>query len=165
MLLTLSRLFFQVSLKSLQAYDEYGVSEDPLQLQGQVRELKVQLENQTKLILQMQSFLRRSSLSSDLAANTSDPSTVRDQEGTQREDHSQDRSYRGGQLREKGEGEKHAMKDKNSHLNVELDRERALNRSTGEQLQQTRSRSTSPARLAAFITALSVLECFLATAA
>ncbi|XP_073333749.1 CDK5 regulatory subunit-associated protein 2 isoform X4 [Pagrus major] len=137
----------KVSLKSLQAYDEYGVSEDPLQLQGQVRELKVQLENQTKLILQMQSFLRRSSLSSDLAANTSDPSTVRDQEGTQREDHSQDRSYRSGQLREKSEGEKHAMKDKNSHLNVELDRERALNRSMSEQLQQTRSRSTSPARL------------------
>ncbi|KAM8742927.1 CDK5 regulatory subunit-associated protein 2 isoform 3-T3 [Acanthopagrus schlegelii] len=137
----------KVSLKSLQAFDEYGVSEDPLQLQGQVRELKVQLENQTKLILQMQSFLRRSSLSSDLAANTSDPSTVRDQEGTQREDHSQDRSCRGGQLKEKSEGEKHAMKDKNSHLNVEVDRERALNRSTSEQLQQTRSRSTSPARL------------------
>lgn len=94
----------------------------------------------------MQSLLRRSSLSSDLVANTSDPSTVRDQEGTQREDRSQDRSYRSGQLREKKEGENQAMKDKTSHLNMELERERTLNRSMSEQLQQTRSRSTSPAR-------------------
>ncbi|XP_074472901.1 CDK5 regulatory subunit-associated protein 2 isoform X1 [Sebastes fasciatus] len=137
----------KVSLKSLQVYDEYGVSKDPLQLQGQVRELKVQLENQTKLILQMQSLLHRSSLSSDLVANTSDPSTVRDQEGTQREDHSQDRSYRSGQLREKNEGENQTMKDKTICLNMELERERTLNRSMNEQLQQSRSRSTSPARL------------------
>ncbi|XP_041815479.1 CDK5 regulatory subunit-associated protein 2 isoform X3 [Chelmon rostratus] len=132
----------KVSLKSLQVYDEYGVSEDPLQLQGQVRELKVQLENQTKLILQMQSLLRRNSLSSDLVANTSDPSSVRDQEGTPREDRSQDRSYRSGQL-----GESQAMKDKTSRLNMELERERTLNRSMNEQLQQARSRSASPARL------------------
>ncbi|XP_051268954.1 CDK5 regulatory subunit-associated protein 2 isoform X5 [Dicentrarchus labrax] len=134
----------KVSLKSLQVYDEYGVSEDPLQLKGQVRELKVQLETQTKLILQMQSLLRRNSLSSDLFASTSDPSTVRDQEGTQREDHSQDRS---GQLREKKEGESQAMKDKTRRLSMELERERTLNRNMSEQLQQTRSRSTSPARL------------------
>ncbi|XP_035523390.1 CDK5 regulatory subunit-associated protein 2 [Morone saxatilis] len=134
----------KVSLKSLQVYDEYGVSEDPLQLQGQVRELKVQLETQTKLILQMQSLLRRNSLSSDLFASTSDPSNVRDQEGTQREDHSQDRS---GQLREKKEGESQAMKDKTRRLSLELERERTLNRNMSEQLQQTRSRSTSPARL------------------
>nr|XP_046230565.1 myomegalin-like isoform X2 [Scatophagus argus] len=134
----------KVSLKSLQVYDEYGVSEDPLQLQGQVRELKVQLENQTKLILQMQNLLRRSSLSSDLVANTSDPSAARDQEGTQREGRSQEMSYRSGQLGEK-KGETHVMKDKTSSLNMELERERTLNRS--EQLQQTRSRSTSPGRL------------------
>ncbi|XP_054468052.1 CDK5 regulatory subunit-associated protein 2 isoform X2 [Anoplopoma fimbria] len=137
----------KVSLKSLQVYDEYGVSKDPLQLQGQVRELKFQLENQTKLILQMQSLLRRNSLSSDLVANTSDPSTVKDQEGTKREDHNQDRSYRSGQLREKKEGENQAMNDKTSSLNMELEREGTLNRSMSEQLQQTRSRSTSPARL------------------
>ncbi|XP_044030402.1 CDK5 regulatory subunit-associated protein 2 isoform X12 [Siniperca chuatsi] len=137
----------KVSLKSLQVYDEYGVSEDPLELQGQVRELKVQLENQTKVIVQMQSLLRRNSLSSDLFANTSDPSTARDREGTQREDHSQDRSYRSVQLREEKEGENQAMKDKTSHLNMELERERTLNRSRSEPLQQTRSRSTSPARL------------------
>lgn len=134
-------------MKSLQVYDEYGVSEDPLQLQGQVRELKVQLENQTKLILQMQSLLRRNSLSSDLVANTSDPSSVRDQEGTPREDRSQDRSYRSGQL-----GESQAMKDKTSRLNMELERERTLNRSMNEQLQQARSRSASPARSAAYCT-------------
>ncbi|XP_028458355.1 CDK5 regulatory subunit-associated protein 2 isoform X2 [Perca flavescens] len=137
----------KVSLKSLQVYDEYGVSKDPLQLQGQVRELKVQLENQTKLILQMQSLLRRNSLSSDLVANTSDPSTVRNQDGTLREDLRQDTSYRSGQLREKKEGENLAMKDKTGNLPMELERERTINRSMSEQLQQTRSRSTSPARL------------------
>lgn len=98
----------------------------------------------------MQSLLRRSSLSSDLVANTSDLSSIRDQEGAQREDHSQDRSYRSGQPRGKKEGEKLAMNDKASHLNTELDRERTVNRSMSEQLQQTRSRSTSPARSAAF---------------
>lgn len=104
----------------------------------------------------MQSLLRRTSLSSDLVANTSDPSTARDQEGTQREDHSQDRSYRSGQLREKKEGENPAIKDKTSRLNMELEREKTLNRSMSEQLQQTRSRSTSPAKSAAFFSALSI---------
>ncbi|XP_069025335.1 CDK5 regulatory subunit-associated protein 2 isoform X2 [Embiotoca jacksoni] len=137
----------KVSLKGLQVYDEYGVSEDPLQLQSQVRELKIQLEIQTKLILQMQSLLRRSSLSSDLAANTFDPSIVRDPEATHRDDHSQKRNYRSGQLMEKREGENQAMKDKTRHINVELERERTLNRDTSEQMQKARSRSTSPARL------------------
>uniref|UniRef100_A0A8D3D4E0 Centrosomin N-terminal motif 1 domain-containing protein n=1 Tax=Scophthalmus maximus TaxID=52904 RepID=A0A8D3D4E0_SCOMX len=136
----------KVSLKSLQVYDEYGVSEDPLQLQAQVRELKVQLENQTKLVLQMQNLLRRNSLSSDHVANTSDPSVViKDQEGTRKL--SQDRSYRTGQQREKKEGENQAMRDKTIRLYMEQERERTLNRSTPEKLPQTRSRSTSPARL------------------
>jgi len=135
---------FQVSLKSLQVYDEYGVSKDPLQLQGQVRELKVQLENQTKLILQMQSPLRRNSLSGELVANAADPSTVKDQEGTQRRDHTRDGGYGSGQLGEKKEGENQA--DKRSSLNLDLERESTVNRSMSEQLQQTRSHSTSPAR-------------------
>lgn len=130
--------FLQVSLKSLQVYDEYGVSEDPLQLQGQVRELKVQLENQNKLIFQMQSLLRHNS--SDIFANTTDPSTIRDQEVTPSEKRSQER--------EEKEGENQVMKDKTSRLNMELERERAQNRILSEQLQQTRSRSTSPARSA-----------------
>lgn len=139
----------------MQLYSEYGVSEDPLQLQGQVRELKVQLENQTKLILQMQSFLRRNSLSNDLVTNTSDPSVIRDPEGTHKEDRSQDSNSRNGQLREKKAVEKkamenQAMKDKSSRLNMELEREGTLNRSSSEQLQPTRSRSTSPARLTIF---------------
>ncbi|XP_034458290.1 CDK5 regulatory subunit-associated protein 2 isoform X15 [Hippoglossus hippoglossus] len=138
----------KVSLKSLQVYDEYGVSENPLQLQGQVRELKVQLENQTKLILQMQNLLRRNSLSSDLIANASDHSAViRDQEGTQKRERCQDSSYRLVQQREKKEGENQAMKDKTSCLNVDQERERTLNKSITEQLPQTRSRSASPARL------------------
>lgn len=90
----------------------------------------------------MQSLLRQNCLSSDLVANTSDPSIIRDQEGTQREEHSQER--------EKKEGENQAMRDKTSRLNLELERERIQNRITSEQLQQTRSRSTSPARSAVF---------------
>ncbi|KAM3874007.1 CDK5 regulatory subunit-associated protein 2 [Diretmus argenteus] len=138
----------KVSLKSPQAYEDYGVSEDPLQLQAQVRELKVQLESHTKVILHMQSLLRRNSLSSDLVTTTSDPSMVRDQEGLRREGHTQERSYRSGELREKLEEENQVMKDQISHLSVELERERTLNRSVSE-LQQTQrqSRSPSPARL------------------
>lgn len=136
----------------MQVYDEYGASEDPLQLQGQVRELKVQLENQTKVVLQMQSLLRHSSLSGDLA-NASDSSTTRDQEAAQKERANQERSYASGVLREKKEGENQVRKDKTSHLNVELERERTQNRIMSEQLQQTRSRSTSPARSAVIITA------------
>ncbi|XP_047425112.1 CDK5 regulatory subunit-associated protein 2 isoform X3 [Mugil cephalus] len=132
----------KVSLKGLQVYDEYGVSEDPLQLQAQVRELKVQLENQTKLILQMQSLLRRNSLSSDLVTNASDPGT---NPGAHKDDRSQDRIYRSGQLREKKESENPSAKDKTSLLNIELERERTASRN--EQLQPNRSRSTSPARL------------------
>uniref|UniRef100_A0A1A8RHM4 CDK5 regulatory subunit associated protein 2 n=1 Tax=Nothobranchius rachovii TaxID=451742 RepID=A0A1A8RHM4_9TELE len=134
----------KVSLKGLQVYDEYGASEDPLQLQAQVRELKGQLENQTKLILQMQSFLRRNSLSSDLAANTSDPVSIREQETSPKRDCSQERS---GQLGEKTEAENQTGTDRHNCLNKELEKERTPNRSMCEQLQQARSRTTSPARL------------------
>lgn len=134
----ISCAIFQVSLKSLQVYDKYGVSEDPLQLQGQVRELKVQLENQTKVILQMQSLLRHNSLSSDLDFSTPDPSTVRDQKGRRTEELSQEG------VRE--DVENTAIKDKTSHLSLELEKERAQNRRLSEQLQQTCSGSTSPAR-------------------
>uniref|UniRef100_A0A1A7YZQ5 CDK5 regulatory subunit associated protein 2 n=1 Tax=Iconisemion striatum TaxID=60296 RepID=A0A1A7YZQ5_9TELE len=134
----------KVSLKGLQVYDEYGASEDPLQLQAQVRELKGQLENQTRLILQMQSFLRRNSLPSDLAANASDPVGIREQETTQKTDRSQERS---GQLGKKTEAESQTGKDRHNCLNMELERERTPNQSTCEHLRQTRSRSTSPARL------------------
>lgn len=46
----------------------------------------------------------------------------------------------------KKEVDKLVMKDKSSHLSMELERERAQNRRLSEQLQQTRSGSTSPAR-------------------
>ncbi|KAM6975679.1 LOW QUALITY PROTEIN: CDK5 regulatory subunit-associated protein 2 [Tautogolabrus adspersus] len=136
----------KVSLKGLQVYDEYGASEDPHQLQGQVKELKVQLENQTKLILQMQSLLRRNSLSSDQVANTSDPSAVRDQGGAHG-DHGQNMSYKSVSLGEKKEGKNQAMKDNTSRLNVDLEGEKMQNRRLSDQLQQTCSGSTSPARL------------------
>ncbi|XP_061589722.1 CDK5 regulatory subunit-associated protein 2 isoform X1 [Cololabis saira] len=137
----------KVSLKGLQVYDEYGASEDPLQLRAQVRELKIQLENQTKLIIQMQSLMRRNSLSSDLVASTFDPSVIREQEGAHKVDRSQERSFKTGQVREKREAENHPLKNRASRLNMDLDSERTADRSVSEQLQQTRSGSTSPARL------------------
>lgn len=138
---------FQVSLKSLQAYDEYGASDDPHQLQRQVRELKVQLEHQTRLVLQMQSLLRHGSLAGDSAASTSESSAVRDQLGAQREEPGQEVSNRSGLQRKSSNGESRAMKDKTSQLNVEVEKERTEDR-MGEQLQQNLSRSTSPARSA-----------------
>lgn len=134
----ISSAIFQVSLKSLQVYDKYGVSEDPLQLQGQVRELKGHLESQTKVILQMQSLLRHNSLSSDLGFSTPDPSSVREQKGRRTEEQSQEEV--------KKEGENTEIKDKSSHLSMEKERERAQSRRLSEQLQQTSSGSTSPAR-------------------
>ncbi|MEQ2307267.1 hypothetical protein AMECASPLE_016544, partial [Ameca splendens] len=134
----------KVSLKGLHMYDDYGASEDPLQLQAQVRELKVQLENQTKVILQMQSLLHRNSLSSDIAASASDPPTIREKEGTQKRDCSQER---GGQLRGKREAVNQSARDRPSIVNMDPWKETTPNRSTSEQLHQTRSRSTSPARL------------------
>lgn len=134
-----SCVIFQVSQKSLQVYNNYGFSEDPLQLQGQVRELKAQLETQTKVILQMQSLLHQNSLPGDLEFSTPDPSSVRDLKGRRTDRHSQEGV-------KKREGENPVMKDTSSHLSMELERERAQNRRLSEQLQQTRSGSTSPAR-------------------
>lgn len=85
----------------------------------------------------MQTLLRQNSFSSDLVANTS---IMRDQERTQREEHDQEREK---------EGENQAMRDKSSSLNMGLERERIQDRMS-EQLQQTRSRSASPARSAVF---------------
>lgn len=134
----MSCVIFQVSQKSLQVYNNYGFSEDPLQLQGQVRELKAQLETQTKVILQMQSFLRQNSLPGDLESSTPDSSSVRDLKGRRTDRHSQEGVKKG--------GENPVMKDTSSNLSMELERERAQNRRLSEQLQQTRSGSTSPAR-------------------
>lgn len=124
-------------------YDEFGASEDPLQLQAQVRELKAHLENQAKVILQMQSLLHRNSLSSDVVANTSDPLTVREKDGAHKVDCSQERVR---QPSGKKEAENQFATDRAGVVNIDLWKERTLNRSTNEQLQQTRSRSTSPAR-------------------
>ncbi|XP_014852641.1 PREDICTED: myomegalin-like isoform X3 [Poecilia mexicana] len=136
----------KVSLKNLQMYDEFGASEDPLQLQAQVRELKAHLENQAKVILQMQSLLHRNSLSSDVVANTSDPDplAVREKDGAHKADCGQERV---GQPSGKKEAENQPATDRAGVVNIDLWKERTLNRSTSEQLHQTRSRSTSPARL------------------
>lgn len=125
------------------------MSEEPLQLQAQVRELKGQLENQSKLILQMQSLLRRNSLSSiSPAASICDPFTTREPEGTFKVDRGQEGKCKGGQPKEK-EGEAQS-KDKSRLPGKELDR-------SVSELQQARSRSTSPARSAIQKTVFEVL--------
>ncbi|XP_024155482.1 CDK5 regulatory subunit-associated protein 2 isoform X3 [Oryzias melastigma] len=135
----------KVSQKGFQVFEDYGASEDPLQLQAQIRDLKVQLENQSKLILQMQSLLRRNSLSSiSPAASICDPFTTREPEGTFKVERSQEGNCRGGQPKGKqGEGQ---SKNKSSLPGKDLDGEKVQDRSMSE-LQHARSRSTSPARL------------------
>ncbi|XP_041753568.2 CDK5 regulatory subunit-associated protein 2 isoform X3 [Coregonus clupeaformis] len=134
----------KVSLKSLQTFDSYGVSEDPAQLKTQVRELKTQLESQHQVILHLQTMLRRrASLSSELLTATSDSHTATGgHTGSERgeEDGKEERSL---------EGEGEATKEKMKSMSMELERERSVNRSMSEQLLQAqqRSRSASPARI------------------
>lgn len=141
----------------MQVYDEYGASDDPLQLQRQVRELKVQLEHQTRVVLQLQSLLRHGSLAGDsAAAGTSESSAVRDQLGAQREEPGQEASTRSElQRRSSSTGESQAVKDKTSQVDVEA--ERSEDR-TGEQLLQNLSRSASPARSAVCLQHFLVFE-------
>lgn len=138
---------FQVSLKSLLVYDEYGATTDPQQLQRQVRELKVQLEHQTRVVLQLQSLLRHGSLAGDSAVSTSESSAVRDQLRGQREEPGQEGSNRSGLHIGSSTTESQAARDKSSQVNVEVDKERTEDR-MGEQLLQNLSRSASPARSA-----------------
>lgn len=123
-------LRFQVSPKSLQAFEEYGLSEDPLLLQAQVRELKVHLENQIKLIHQMQSLERRN----PVAGHHSDQLT--NQGGAQIHHARPSRE----QMREKD-------CDKEAPAIIGETSEAERKKSAKEQLQHARSRSASPARL------------------
>ena len=125
---------FQVSLKSLQAFEDYGVSEDPVELKAQVMELRLQLENQTRVAQQMQSLLSRNIFPSNLVSTPVDAS---------REHHAWP------VMVEDGVGQR--MRDEIGELNQELETQRSLNKKMSEQLQQLqqvqqRSRSASPAR-------------------
>ncbi|KAM9794765.1 CDK5 regulatory subunit-associated protein 2 isoform 8-T9 [Syngnathus typhle] len=113
----------KVSLKSLQTYEDYGLSEDPLLLQAQVRELKVQLERQAKLARQMQ-------------RNAVDPV------GGHRSDQLTDRD--GTQSRPARPG-REQTRDEEPRATSDVEAERKT--SAKGQLQQARSRSTSPASL------------------
>ncbi|XP_061912810.1 CDK5 regulatory subunit-associated protein 2 isoform X1 [Entelurus aequoreus] len=128
----------KASMKSPSAYEDCGLSDDPLQLQTQVRDLKIQLESQNKIILQLQSLLRRNSC--DPMASPSDQSMNQDSS----QGHSHNRRPSQEQIGEKEDvGEDQAIKSKSSHMN----REEGRNNSMKEQLQHNRSRSTSPASL------------------
>ncbi|XP_046901597.1 CDK5 regulatory subunit-associated protein 2-like isoform X3 [Hypomesus transpacificus] len=131
----------KVGLKSLQTYEDYGVSEEPAELRAQIAELKRHLESQLRVIVHLQALLRPHSLSSD--PPTGGPEGAGAQDGTP------------AGLPERGEGggkegvERQAMEERIGRLSVELERERRVNRSMSEQLQQVqhRSRSASPARM------------------
>ncbi|XP_010899423.2 CDK5 regulatory subunit-associated protein 2 [Esox lucius] len=134
----------KVCLKSLQTFDSYGLSEDPVQLKAQVGELKTQLESQHREILHLQTLLRRrASLSSELLTVASDSHVAPG--GAPGSESPRD----GGQEEGSQEGEQEGLKEKMNRVNVELERERSMNRSMMEQLQQAqhRSRSASPARI------------------
>ncbi|XP_059894564.1 CDK5 regulatory subunit-associated protein 2 isoform X6 [Gadus macrocephalus] len=139
----------KVSLKSLQAFEDYGVSEDPVELKAQVMELRLQLENQTRVAQQMQSLLGRHIFPSNLVSTPVDAS--RDQHAWPGVVYgrSQERSHSAAELKEGRDGEVQRMREEIGVLKQELERERSLNRNISEQLQQVqqRSRSASPARL------------------
>uniref|UniRef100_A0A8C5B157 Uncharacterized protein n=1 Tax=Gadus morhua TaxID=8049 RepID=A0A8C5B157_GADMO len=139
----------KVSLKSLQAFEDYGVSEDPVELKAQVMELRLQLENQTRVAQQMQSLLGRHIFPSNLVSTPVD--TSRDQHAWPGVVYgrSQERSHSAAELKEGRDREGQRMREEIGVLKQELERERSLNRNMSEQLQQVqqRSRSASPARL------------------
>ncbi|XP_051906465.1 CDK5 regulatory subunit-associated protein 2 isoform X2 [Hippocampus zosterae] len=120
----------KVSQKSLQNFEEYGLSDDPLLLQAQVRELKVHLESQTKLIHQMPSLVQRN----PVPGHRSDQLT--NQDGAQIHHARPSRE----QMREKDcDREAPAITDETS--------ETERKKSAKVQLQHARSRSASPASL------------------
>ncbi|XP_077441671.1 CDK5 regulatory subunit-associated protein 2 isoform X1 [Vanacampus margaritifer] len=123
----------KVSLKSLQTYEEYGLADDPLLLQEQVRELKVQLESQAKLIRQMQSLVRRNSVEPVAGLRSGQ---LNNRDGAQSRHARPSRE----QMREKdGDGADRVAQSETS--------EAGGKKSVKEQLQHARSRSTSPASL------------------
>lgn len=139
-----------------QAYEDYGRTDGVDLLKRQVSELKAQLENRQRVIRHLQGLLRRDSLSSDLLTVTSDPghssSAGKHDSGLgDGPEHASGalgseltRSFPPGHEEE----DMRAMKDQVATLDVELEKERSLNRNLAEQLQQVqlRSQSASPAR-------------------
>lgn len=140
------------SLKNLQMFEDYGVTDNPEHLKLQVLELKGQLETHQRVSQHLQSLLHRTSQSSNLQAFVSDYTAFEkhSQELTKEERHSigyeEDLSSEGTILSQ-DEDEKQ-MKEHITNLSTELEKERNRNKNLAEQLQQIqfRSRSASPAR-------------------
>ncbi|XP_023663668.2 CDK5 regulatory subunit-associated protein 2 isoform X2 [Paramormyrops kingsleyae] len=141
------------SLKNLQMFEDYGVTDNPEHLKQQVLELKGQLETHQRVSQHLQSLLHRTSQSSDLLAFVSDYTAFEkhSQELTKEERHSigyeEDLSSEGTILSQ-DEDEKQMM-EHITNLSTELEKERNRNKNLAEQLQQIqfRSRSASPARM------------------
>ncbi|KAG7268207.1 hypothetical protein CRUP_022896, partial [Coryphaenoides rupestris] len=162
----------KVSLKSLQAFEDYGVSEDPAELRAQVRELRLQLESQARAARQMQSLLLGPhrhpphAFPSDLVSTPLDSplgehpgawvaagdvdtdaesQRMREEIGALREEDRRSEEEIGALREEIG-----ALSEEIGALSEELQREKTLNRNMSEQLQnaQLRSRSASPASTA-----------------
>ncbi|XP_048874653.1 CDK5 regulatory subunit-associated protein 2 isoform X2 [Brienomyrus brachyistius] len=144
------------SLKNLQMFEDYGITDNPEHLKQQVLELKGQLETHQRVSQHLQSLLHRTSQSSDLLAFVCDsPYTALEKyslELTKEKRHSigyeEDLSSEGTILSQ-DEDEKQMMKEHITNLSTELEKERNCNKNLAEQLQQIqfRSRSASPARM------------------
>ncbi|KAI1904757.1 hypothetical protein AGOR_G00008980 [Albula goreensis] len=148
----------KVSLKNLQMYEDYGITDNVDRLRQQVSELKGQLENHQRVIRHLQCLLRRNSLSSDLLTVASDPGHAPTGKHDSGLGDGRDQEHDSGALSRdlnhsfslgQEEEEIQVMREKIVSLNIELEKERGLNRNLTEQLQQIqfRSRSASPARI------------------
>ncbi|XP_036384341.1 CDK5 regulatory subunit-associated protein 2 isoform X2 [Megalops cyprinoides] len=145
---------------SLQAFEDYGLTDDPERLRQQVVELKGHLESHQRAVRHLQDLLRRNSLSSELLTAASQPDHLAATQG--KNDTGLGESCRHklspealhGDFSQSSplsqeEEERQVMKDQITNLHLELERERSLNRNLTEQLQQVqfRSQSASPARI------------------
>ena len=124
--------------------EDYGASEDPAELKAQVLELRLQLENQTRVA---QSLLGRHVFPSNLVSTPVHTPTDRHAwPGTAGDGHSLERRRGpGAEQKGGGDGEEQRLREELDALSQELERERSLNRKLSE---QQRSRSASPARYA-----------------
>uniref|UniRef100_A0A8C4SQ80 Myomegalin-like n=1 Tax=Erpetoichthys calabaricus TaxID=27687 RepID=A0A8C4SQ80_ERPCA len=157
----------KINIRSPEVFDDYGITDDPAQLQHQVKELKEQLESYQKAIHQLQSYLHKNSLSVDLCSVESglsqhskthlgDHEDVLDncQNSTVpldfvTERHSPDNSFSVDHVGH----DQQMLKEQIVSLQFELDKERASSKIILDQLHQMQSkiRSSSPARFDSLI--------------
>ncbi|KAG2469928.1 MYOME protein, partial [Polypterus senegalus] len=157
----------KINIRSPEVFDDYGHTDDPAQLQHQVKELKEQLESYQKAIHQLQSYLHKNSLSVDLSSVESGLSQHSQTHLGDHEDvldncqnstvpldfvtvrHSPDNCFSVDHVGH----DQQMLKEQIVSLQIELDKERASSKIILDQLQQMQSkiRSSSPARFDSLI--------------